>query len=932
YKDLDEKFIEQHFLFSKYGEQVHLLANYTLVKNGTLVSYTVENHGSAPWDFGWKYSWDTHLNGNLVPPIYVDNRPGDGDGPPGTYDQIETDFGLSHDIKFVKVWQTRNGPDKATDLKAYFWWDPAYGGTPPDLVQYMNSGRAISGSSSWMYTLSSSPVSTDNELQTYFGWPDLIPLAPNDGMRGGPDEATFHIWYGTGIPDPLPRYGIQGSFANRPADQTSSTTFIDAGETAIFPISIKNTPRPDVGPLQSFVEFTDQVISLPPGWTYEIVDADTGRAAVPSVMGVNEVKNLLLKVTAPSDAYGNDAARIGVGGIITDRMHDAYDIRGSVFETSVFTTTIVRPNYGLEMYGDEEVPNVQPGESAQYTVLVKNRGNLREPIPVTMDIASGLGLGWGLDIDPPTYSLGRGESQEVSITLDIPASEFGGERTLVARASVPEQNQFNTTVLKMRILTDSFIEIIPDLDEIILAPGDSVSFEALVINHGADEAAINLHGAADQIVGISGESDPEDWTVELDATGFETPLPPGGSTRFPITVYAPQDALAGEQKNILLFATEKGTTNKLDERLVQAVVGRASSLELDSVIDAVVANPAENMEFQLQVRNEGNSLENLTLAMASLPAGWTAELIPDRFSLDVGQIQPVRAIVKSDPNALAGRYDLSIVAKNADQLQSSQSSLSATIRQVYLAELQTERTVLHKLPSDTLDLTFQITNAGNGLDHFALSGFPSNWAVVVDPAVTGPLQPGESALVHVTGRIGADVGQYQNMVEATSAASGEPVGSIGVTLFVARPDLVLREVEISSPANHVGDLEVIQAIIENTGGIEAPNVVVALYVDGVDSGVRVQFANAAPGQELVASLAWPRTAGEHTYRVMVDPDNLHDEGINEANNDLTLQPGENLVRQRTWLGPNGSFADKAAPAPAAVVVLAALVLLGRRRN
>ncbi|MGB1697899.1 MAG: CARDB domain-containing protein [Thermoplasmatota archaeon] len=935
YRDPAGQYAEQHLYLTKYGEEVHLLANYTLVKNGTLIHYKLDNHGSSPWEIGWKYSWDLHLNNLGTPPIFVDNRPGDGEGPAGTYDQVETDFGLSHDIKYVKVWQTRNGPDKASDLKAYFWWDPLYGGTPPDLLQYMNSGRAIGGSSSWMYTLSSSPVSSDNEFQTYFGWPDLIELAPNDGKPGGKDEAEYFIWYGTGIPDPLIRYGITGQFANRPADQTSSTTFIDAGETAVFPLTVTSTTglgSDGAGEYATTVEFASDVVELPNGWEYEIIDADTGKAVETATMSTGESRNLLLKVQAPTEAYGNDAARINFRALLADRPSGAYDRANSQFEAGMFTTTIVRPNYGLEMIGDENVPAVKPGETAEFEISIKNRGNLRDDIPVAMDIASGLGLGWGLTLDPPTYMLGRDESQTVRVSIDIPVDEFGGERTLVARATVPEQNQFNTTVLKMRILTDSFIEIIPDLDEIILAPGGTTSFEALVINHGFEEELIDIHGAADAIVGLSEGSDPGNWDVEVETDGFEEALAPGGSKRFPITVRAPEDALAGEQKNILLFATKQDSTNKLDERLVQAVVGRTSLLELDSVIDVVRADPGLSMEYQVLVRNVGNSLENLTVELDALPAGWEVQIVPNRFELDVGQLQPVKLVVESTDLAGAGRYDLGVIVKNADQAKSASLPLRANINQIYGADITTERNVIHKLPSDTLDLLFAIENRGNDMDAFLLDGFPSNWDVEVDPAITPQLAPGESTVVRVQGRIVGDVGQYVAPLSAVSVSSGTTAGEGGITVFVARPDLLVREVEVSSPARHVGDLEVIQAIIENAGGIEAPNVEVALFVDGEDSGIRVQFDRAAPGQELVASLPWPSKAGSHEYRVVVDPENIHDEGNDESNNQVTIRSDGSVVEAKKWLGPNGSFAEKATPPLGIPLAIVGLALLARRRQ
>ncbi len=950
YRDPAGEYIVQYFELRKQGEEVDLMVNYTLVNNGTLIHYSAHNHGNAPWELGFKYSWDLHLDRETDPAICVQGR-AQADGASGkvagqhsaaggcyAYHGQEVEFGpTSHDINFVKSWQTISGPDGDDDLKAWYWWDPAYGGTPPDFIQYMDSGRAIGSSNSLYYSLNSGAIS-ESEFQPYFGYPDLIQLAADDGKPGGDDEWDAFIWFATGPVDPLISYGISGSFANRDPTATASTAFVNAGETVSFPIQVTSTTgmgRDGKGRVDQRVEYSIDAVSIPDNWAVELVDAVTLQPASEDVLWTDETRDLKLLVTAPEDAYGNDAARINVRATLPGRPGGAYNKEGSNFDMTLSTVTLVRPDYGIKISSGNDVPVVRPGESVEFEVDVTNTGNLQGAYGVLMDIPSGLGLGWGKHLEPGAFDLERGETRSVKLRLDIPEDEFGGERTVTVRSSVIDQNEFNTTLVKFRILSDALVDIVPAVEEIILAPGGETAFDASITNLGFEDVDLNFHAKADAVSTIGGGSV---WEVAVDASSLEGPLPPGVTEDVRITVRAPENAGSGEQTNVLLFATREGGTADLDKELVRAVVGRATNIEVVPLVDSLAGNPGDALRYEVLVRNVGNAIEDLTLEFTEEPAGWDHTIHPADFELEPGQERTVVVEVFSNPQARAGNHHrLAVDVRNTDLTRSQELPLMVRINQIFHASIDTETPVVRMLPEDVADVLFEIKNLGNGEDRFTLSGIPAGWDVVLEPAITPTLQPGETALVHMKGKVSGQLGTFVAQIEPVSDVLGEPASeeAFPLTMVVSRPDLAIKAVRVESPARHLGDLETIVAEIENRGGIEADQVDVQLLVDGVETA-RVSFERLSPNDRtLVASLSWARTAGAQVYEIVIDPDNIHDEGDGERNNVEILAVEGEFKADRDMFDTLSGASDRMAPGASPLWLVGALMgllVVLRRRN
>jgi len=96
-----------------------------------------------------------------------------------------------------------------------------------------------------------------------------------------------------------------------------------------------------------------------------------------------------------------------------------------------------------------------------------------------------------------------------------------------------------------------------------------------------------------------------------------------------------------------------------------------------------------------------------------------------------------------------------------------------------------------------------------------------------------------------------------------------------------KPDLCL----FSEDVTYDESLNAIWARVHNWGSADVATFTVAFYVDG--SRTDTQVASLAAGDTVSATVAWSLSSGDHTIRVVVDPDGAISE-TDEANNEATI--------------------------------------------
>ena len=131
-------------------------------------------------------------------------------------------------------------------------------------------------------------------------------------------------------------------------------------------------------------------------------------------------------------------------------------------------TTVTVNGYGVNLTVDSTDKTVQPGESVDYTITVKNTGTLQD----TFDLStSPVSSGWSASLSQTSVTLNAGESTDITLTVTAPSSATQGESQNVTVTAVSEGDSSKsdsvtttTTVVTLYIIN---ITIYNHLDAVI---------------------------------------------------------------------------------------------------------------------------------------------------------------------------------------------------------------------------------------------------------------------------------------------------------------------------------------------------------------------------------------------------------------------------------------------------------------------------------
>ncbi len=934
--------------------------NSSLVYNSSLLVMTMRNVDSVPHDAAFRYQWDTYIGNSIGqndgPEIIAAGEPGDTPGSPGCYSQAEADWAFPQ-FTMVKMLQTCNGPDTLMDAKGYLVWDPGMGGTQPDRFTMASWGKAVS--TSWDFNAANPPpqdVQYDNAVLTWWGYYNPYHLLPGE-------EQMFVFWYGMGMPPPLAEFFVNAYFTDRPnsgplenpedalADATR-VRMIEAGQTTFYPFSVANMGG-IVGRSAEEQEPTVFDITVageaPPGWTYQVVRKDSPQPVDSVALRPQEIADLRLRVSAPVSctdegadqaacALGSDAASVNVTVAYHEKPTGFFNPKTSRISHTLFTNTIVKPFYDVQLTTEAEAVTLSPGESATYDMKVTNTGNVRTPVPIELSMLSLLNPGWEAKYDEAKFLLAAGQSKDVKLTITVPSNEAGGDHVLTARAGVSQKTDFDTAEVSLTVLADRAIVITSEDTQQTVPPGGAVVFPVEVTNNGPQPVPVNLQLVMEQPAIAAG------WKAELRQAGFPSSLNPGRTATATVTLTAPAGVQAGERAGLLFSVMLTDDNPQVLASLgLAGIAGAVPANTLLSDAGSPVVAPSGTMQFDITAINSGNRDEVLRLLASSLPKGWTAQISPANMRIAPGESGVFSVTVNVAGDALAGATDMAFRLVDRDSV--TQFSVARTVQVASLrnAAITAEDLVVRVLPEDKVAFNVKITNNGNLNDKINLAGVPEGF--LVESSMPFPIQVdvGKSVWTRLQLTAPSDIASYAMPLTAvTEDGSTFPPGAAGtMTVHVSRPDLGVQNMEVSDADGiHANSLVTVLSRVVNTGEIGARDFVVRLYVDGepTDSEYRIEYLSAAgaTGRASVAvvPLTWVAEGpGPYTLAIRADPDGAVKESRldnNEQVVQVNVKPGQGSVEALDRLESGKGL--KEAPAPWFAPILAlGLIVLARRR-
>ena len=350
-------------------------------------------------------------------------------------------------------------------------------------------------------------------------------------------------------------------------------------------------------------------------------------------------------------------------------------------------------------------------------------------------------------------------------------------------------------------------------------------------------------------------------------------------------------------------------------------------------------NGGDEAVYLVNVKNEGDVSNSVSMNLTGVPAGWTASVSTDRLTLDGGKSSTVTVRVRSPAGATAGAYPIQATARSeAAPGNRATVTLTSFIRGLHGVSM-TPRTIAQNCMADDLtSYSINVTNTGNSDDTilFSNSTPPQDWLVIINqPSVDLPA--GASMVLTVIVRPPPPAGEgAQSSVDITAETAADPSARAVVTTLttVVLPDLVVKSIRFFRRDGVEADGSRIHLVDQKDATVSATvrnirdNVDLQLVkIDFMDGPTAIGSENIGPvpaGEDGRLDIPWRPAEGLHDIQVTVDPV----QRIRESNEDNNALNAAAQVKSRTASGTytvSGTITrEGGAPAGGATVAISNL--------
>lgn len=415
-------------------------------------------------------------------------------------------------------------------------------------------------------------------------------------------------------------------------------------------------------------------------------------------------------------------------------------LTNSSFESWAFaniTLEVIRA-VDLGAVGQQDVTSGGPNEVRRFTLTVRNLGNISDTYTM-VDVTHP--AGWAVAFSQDNFSLAAGASTNVTVDLLAPPTllesltgyAFGVE---VRSQTVPAIG--DTLTLRYQVSYDQSLTV--TVQDKALLPGSTETFTVVIRNEGT---------AADQFL-LSPTGQVAAW-VSVNQPVLD--LAANASATVTLTVSVP----VGTHDGVKGFSlqSDSGATTEFRAVGFTITVLKVYSFALSAPTTPVLVSPGQTASFLFTIINTGNT--NDTYSFVATPQQFVS-FQPAGGTIDALQILNVSVLITPSANASAGPLPVSItVYGSAGNTQVV--TVNTTVRQVHnvaAAGLPGGTFTAAGAPGGEVQLSFNITNRGNGDDSFdwTLNGQAAPWAL--QGSGVAVLGAGRVAIVNLVLRIPTD--------------------------------------------------------------------------------------------------------------------------------------------------------------------------------
>ena len=327
----------------------------------------------------------------------------------------------------------------------------------------------------------------------------------------------------------------------------------------------------------------------------------------------------------------------------------------------------------LDGAGSRDVDLSAGPSVADWTVRVNNLGNTDDAFTITWD-DQGVPSGWSLNVDTSgpmvTDSISWNGFYQFGVVLSVPSDALAGSTASfsMSASSNGDNTQTATQDFTATVNQHYGVSLSVDSESKENKPDQIVDFIFNITNsgNGQDTYSISVEG-------------PAVWNPVLSQDNITVGAVSG--SQFTLSVTIPSDRDAGASSGDMLVTVISSDGESMANSTVSATASQVYDIGLGYVSgsDGTVSVTQETqILLKLNVTNNGNGIDTLSLAMTNAPS-W-ASLGAETMQIGRGQTQAITITLSPDAAALSGRdYTFQVVVTSSDGSEYTSPDFSANI-------------------------------------------------------------------------------------------------------------------------------------------------------------------------------------------------------------------------------------------------------------
>jgi uncharacterized membrane protein len=397
---------------------------------------------------------------------------------------------------------------------------------------------------------------------------------------------------------------------------------------------------------------------------------------------------------------------------------------------------------------EDNIRDLNPGESTNYTVMLSNNGKFTRTIKLYVD---GEPSGWGADLNESSVAVPAGKNYNVTLTVTVPEDELAntvGAIDVFAYISTNKDKTISvTTFTTVNRIYGVELDLKPGTSYIFkMNPEENKIIDVVIWNHGNDVDTIDLNFP----------TFPEEWVMNYVDNGNiieDVTIDPHNFKVVYLNLTVPEKALVGSYP-VISKGSLQGTQSHVNDTLpITVSINRVYGVEILCPTKEYTVEPGDDVTYDIQINHTGNDVDIVKITVNNVPQNWTMSLShEDNFLIDPYATQIATLEMSVPEDEVAGIYPVDVTVEISGDGSKTKIVTATTIERYFGFNVTCFVDTFDIEGGETYKHKIYLENLGNGIDSIDMKVLkkPQNWNIKLSRTEDITLAAYEDTSVEVT--------------------------------------------------------------------------------------------------------------------------------------------------------------------------------------